>query len=120
MYSLSDMYTYPNSLYFIPIEEVIISAQNDPSIDEIYVDCVNTEEYYYFYFPVSPYEKESGHNEDGGHGRYHLQIDYYTPIESHNAYIVRKENHDFISNLSLSGYDFDMIEYQNYYMFHVL
>lgn len=120
MYSLSDMYTYPNSLYFIPIEEAIISAQNDPSIDEIYVDCVNTEEYYYFYFPVSPYEKESWHNEDGGHGRYHLQIDYYTPIESHNAYIVRKENHDFISNLSLSGHDFDMIEYPDYYVFHVL
>lgn len=119
MYSIANTYTYPNSLYFIPIEDVIDSVQNAPTINDIYIDGQGMEEFYYFFFPVSPYEKDKEHNEDGGHGRYHLTVNYYTPLEVQNAYIICKGNQEFMSKLSLSGYPYSMTEYPKYYLIYL-
>lgn len=119
IYSIADMYTYPHSLYFIPATEAVSFAREELEAENIYIDCVSMDTFHYFFFPVSPYEKiAQEHSEGSGHGRYYCEINYYTPIASDNAYIVRKENREFLNNLVASGLNWLTIEYPHYYLIY--
>ena len=68
--------------------------------------------------PVNPSAAASEeHYQNGSHG-YEFGIDYATPVESSNAYIVRKENLEFINKLNASGLSFQTVEYPHYYLFY--
>ena len=118
VYSVPDLYTYPNSLYFALAEEPISFVENELDADSIYCDCVTLSTCYLFYKPVSPYEF-SGQSFDDVESldHHYFEIDYYTPVASGNAYIVRKENNEFITKIHLSDIEFDTWEYGHYYVF---
>ena len=83
------------------------------------MDCTGMSEFYFFYYPVDPSTITSEeHYQNGSHG-YEFGVDYYaTPVESSNAYIVRKENWEFINKLNASGLSFQTVEYPHYYLFY--
>lgn len=115
IYTAADI--YPNSLYFVPATDAISYAQERLDADNIYIDYLTAKEYYYFYFPFSPYEKVAQEHENG-FGRYYFVIDSDTPIDTRNAYIVRQENQEFLSKLTLSGLSYTAIEYPYYYLIY--
>lgn len=118
VYSVLELYTYPHSLYFAPAGEPVSFVENELNADSIYCDCVTMSVFYFFYKPVSPYEF-SGQNFDEmeSFDHHYFEINYYTPVAPGNAYIVRKENSEFITQLYLSDTEFDTWEYDRYYVF---
>lgn len=117
VFSMADTYIYPNSLYFTSAEEPFSYAQNQLNVEDIYIDAIGMEEYHCFFNPISPYKKKELQHEDG-YGHYHFEINYDTPIEPSNAYIVHKQNNKFIAQLNNSGISFATVEYPYYYLFY--
>ena len=110
--------TVVRALYVAPFSDAIENIKHLPNVNDIYIDCSNTEEYLHFFSPVSPYQIESKRHEEG-YGPYHLNINYDTPLETHNVYIVRKENVEFISKIVLSEIPHQRTEYPHYYLYYI-
>ncbi len=117
IYTITDH--YPSSLYNIPIKDAVDYAESHANFLTLYMDCTGMSEFYFFYYPVDPSTITSEeHYQNGSHG-YEFWVDYYaTPVESSNAYIVRKENWEFINKLNDSGLSFQTVEYPHYYLFY--
>lgn len=117
IYAITDH--YPSSLYNIPIKDAVDYAESHANFLTLYMDCTGMSEFYFFYYPVdSSTITSEEHYQNGSHG-YEFWVDYYaTPVESSNAYIVRKENWEFINKLNASGLSFQTVEYPHYYLFY--
>ena len=116
IYTLADQ--YPNSLYNVPINEAVDYVETHAKFTTLYLDCTGMSEFYFFYYPVNPSAAASEeHYQNDSHG-YEFWVDYATPVESSNAYIVRKENLEFINKLNASGLSFQTVEYPHYYLFY--
>ena len=117
MYSVADMYPYPNSMYFAREEDALDRLIKAEDVKTVYIDCF-IEEYLYFYYPVSPYEKDKA-DPTGGMRQFFTNVNYYTPIERASIYMVRKENRDFIMQLQNSGLPYESEEFSYYYVFQI-
>ena len=115
MYSVADTYTYPNSLYFCPEREALVRTVENSEEQNVYIDCF-FEEYYHFYYPVSPREKEQAQSAGGGR-RLYANVDYNTPVEADSIYMVRRENREFIGKLQSAGLPYVQEEFVYYYVF---
>lgn len=117
IYTIADI--YPSSLYNVPIKGAVDYAESHANFSTLYMDCTGMSEFYFFYYPVDPFKITSEeHYQNGSHG-YEFGVDYYaTPVESSSAYIVRKENWEFINKLNSSGLSFQTVEYPHYYLFY--
>lgn len=116
-YSVAAINTYPNSLYFIPIDNAIEYAQNGLNAEQLYIDYVDMDVYHSFYFPNSPYEVKSTRHKDG-YGKYHFIINYYTPLQPGNAYIVRTDNQEFFMALNNTSLAWEAVDYPYYKLFY--
>lgn len=120
MYSVADTYTYPNSLYFCPEREALVRVAETSEERNVYIDSF-FEEYYYFYYPVSPWEKEErdGVDKPGREREFCMNVDYNTPVETDSVYMVRKENREFIGKLQSAGLPYETEEFVYYYVFTI-
>lgn len=119
VYSIPSLTRYTDFLYFALAEEPVTFVETELQPREIYCDCAGIGTYYYFYVPVSPYRlSETGYPDNNDWENYHFQVTYETPISSGNAYIVRKENSEFINRLYQSNIKYDSWEYEYYYVFY--
>ena len=102
-----DLHTYANSFYFADISDIVTYIDENLGDKEIYADCVDVEEFLYFYYPISPYERVplSAREEDDEIPKHYI-LNASTPLSPSAAYIVRKENQEFI--IALSG-SFDVL-----------
>lgn len=118
VYSVPDLYQYPNSVYFAFAEEPISFVENELDADAIYCDYITGSIFYVFRNPVSPYEfSAKSIDETESINQHYFAVNYNTPIVSGNAYIVRKENGEFITKLYSSNVEFDRWDYDRYYVF---
>lgn len=115
MYSVADTYTYPNSLYFIPEKEALERVIVAQDVNAVYIDSF-FEEYMLFYYPCSPYEKET-FDPSGEGRRFCMNVDYNTPLEGAAIYMVRKENQEFIVKLQNAAIPWETEEFTHYYVF---
>ena len=115
IYTLADQ--YPNSLYNVPINEAVDYVETHAKFTTLYLDCTGMSEFYYFYYPADPATRDDDHYIKGSHS-YEFWIYYKTPVDSSNAYLVRKENREFLEKLSFSGISFQTVEYPHYYLFY--
>lgn len=119
MYSMLDLYTYANSFYFADISDIVTYIDENLEETELYADCVNTEEFLYFYYPISPYERVPRSDlEEEGELPKHYVVDGSTPLLPSTAYIVRRENQEFITHLNDSGFTYHTVEFSPYYLFY--
>lgn len=95
IYTLADQ--YPNSLYNVPINEAVDYVETHAKFTTLYLDCTGMSEFYYFYYPADPATRDDDHYIKGSHS-YEFWIYYKTPVDSSNAYLVRKENREFLEN----------------------
>lgn len=119
IYSVLDLHTYANSFYFADISDIVTYIDENLGDKEIYADCVDVEEFLYFYYPISPYERVplSAREEDGEIPKHYI-LNASTPLSPSAAYIVRKENQEFISYLNDSGLSCHTVEFSPYYLFY--
>ena len=119
IYSVLDLHTYANSFYFADISDIVTYIDENLGDEEIYADCVDVEEFLYFYYPISPYERVplSAQEEDGEIPKHYI-LNASTPLSPSAAYIVRKENQEFISYLNDSGLSCHTVEFSPYYLFY--
>ncbi len=115
-YSVADTYTYPNSLYFVPEQAALSRIAQMPEADHIYIDCF-FDEYFYFYYPVSPYERGTHLSPSGKKQCLSAVVNGQTPLESSSAYLVRKENQEFIDELLSSGLPYQTETFAYYELF---
>lgn len=115
IYTLADQ--YPNSLYNVPINEAVDYVETHAKFTTLYLDCTGMSEFYYFYYPADPATRDDDHYIKDSHS-YEFWIYYKTPVDSSNAYLVRKENREFLEKLSFSGISFQTVEYPHYYLFY--
>ena len=115
IYTLADQ--YPNSLYNVPINEAVDYVETHAKFTTLYLDCTGMSEFYYFYYPADPATRDHDHYIKDSHS-YEFWIYYKTPVDSSNAYLVRKENREFLEKLSFSGISFQTVEYPHYYLFY--
>ncbi len=120
IYSVADTYTYPNSLYFCPEQEALAETVTFSEEQNVYIDSF-FDEYYYFYYPVSPWYKEEVQNagKPEGERKFCMNVDYNTPVEADSVYMVRKENREFIGKLQSTGLPYETEEFVYYYVFTV-
>lgn len=119
VYSVAYAHPYPyfQFLYFIPDREALAYVIERQDVDRMYIDGLN-EEYLYFYYPCSPYEKENA-DPTGAERELCMEVDYYTPLESATIYMVRKENREFITKIQNAGMPYETREYTYYYVFMI-
>ena len=99
LYRANSIYIcYANSFYFADISDIVTYIDENLGDKEIYADCVDVEEFLYFYYPISPYERVplSAREEDDEIPKHYI-LNTSTPLSPSAAYIVRKENQEFIS-----------------------
>ena len=119
MYSMLDLYSYANSFYFAGIPNIVTYLDEYLPDAELYADCVNVEEFLYFYYPISPYERVPlSASEEAGEATPHYIVDGATPLTPHTAYIVRRENQEFIDHINDSGFTYHTVEFAPYYLFY--
>lgn len=119
MYSMLDLYSYANSFYFAVIPDIVTYIDENLPDSELYADCVNVEEFLYFYYPISPYERVPlSASEEAGESTPHYIVDGSTPLTPKSAYIVRKENQEFIDHITDSGFTYHAVEFAPYYLFY--
>ena len=119
MYSMLDLYSYANSFYFAGIPNIVTYLDEYLPDAELYADCVNVEEFLYFYYPISPYERVPlSASEEAGESTPHYIVDGATPLTPHTAYIVRRENQEFIDHINDSGFTYHTVEFAPYYLFY--
>ena len=112
--------TFPSYLYFELAEEPITFVETELQPQEIYCDCVGYGVYYYFYVPISPYEiSETGSPDDSDRKNYHYNVEYGTRLSSGNAYIVRKENTEFLDQLQQFDLEYDTWEFKYFYVIYL-
>ncbi len=116
-FTIYEITIWPNSLYFIPAVEAVEFAESELSVETIYIDSMGFQEVQLFFSPISPYEWTELYREDG-YGRYNFELTYLTPISTENAYLVRKENAEFIKTINNFEIPHETIEYENYYLFY--
>lgn len=106
-------------LLFADISDIVTYIDENLGDKEIYADCVDVEEFLYFYYPISPYERVplSAREEDGEIPKHYI-LNASTPLSPSAAYIVRKENQEFISYLNDSGLSCHTVEFSPYYLFY--
>ena len=120
MYSVTEIYSYPNSLFCVLASDIVDYVEDNLDVNDIYLDYVTVSDYFCIEYPISPYEKKALEHDDG-FGNYYFNINYYTPIDEDNAYIVRKENQEFnaaIQNYGNQGNPYNVIEYPYYYLYY--
>ena len=105
--------------YFADISDIVTYIDENLGDKEIYADCVDVEEFLYFYYPISPYERVplSAREEDDEIPKHYI-LNASTPLSPSAAYIVRKENQEFISYLNDSGLSCHTVEFSPYYLFY--
>lgn len=113
LYSIADTYQYPFALYAVPEKEAFSYVMNEEEIKNIYFDVLQ-EEFYYFYYPISPYERKDGITFPGGKKNLFDTVNYNTPLEGGSAYLVRKENREFNTKIQLSDIPYRMEEFEYY------
>ncbi len=119
MYSMLDLYSYANSFYFAGIPNIVTYLDEYLPDAELYADCVNVEEFLYFYYPISPYERVPlSASEEAGESTPHYIVDGATPLTPNTAYIVRRENQEFIDHINDSGFTYHTVEFAPYYLFY--
>jgi len=120
IYSIPDIMHIAESLYFEFAGEPVSFVETELQPSEIYCDCKGESVYYFFYKPVSPYRlSETGNPDDSSWENYHFTIDGNTPPHSSGAaYIVRKENQEFLDQLYQSGLEYDTWDYDSYYVIY--
>lgn len=116
-FAIYEIVLYPQSLYFIPAAEAISFAESELPAETIYIDSMGFQEVQLFFSPISPYEWTKLRQEDG-YGRYNFAVDYETPVSTSGAYLVRKENAEFIKTIDNFEIPHETIEYENYYLFY--
>lgn len=106
-------------LLFADISDIVTYIDENLGDKEIYADCVDVEEFLYFYYPISPYERVplSAREEDDEIPKHYI-LNTSTPLSPSAAYIVRKENQEFISYLNGSGFSCHTVEFSPYYLFY--
>lgn len=85
---------------------------------DLYVDLVNMKEFFFFYYPASPYDTQDEETFTDGIHTYHFLTDYSTEISPSSVYVVYKKNNEFLQNLSESGLDYQTWEYPYYYVIY--
>ncbi|MDE6701297.1 MAG: hypothetical protein K2K10_09865, partial [Acetatifactor sp.] len=120
MYSVADTYTYPNSLYFCPEREALVRVAESSEERNVYIDSF-FEEYYDFYYPASPWEREKTGDVTWSDGErtFCMNVDYNTSVETDSIYMVRKENREFIGKLQNAGLPYETEEFVYYYVFTI-
>lgn len=114
-YSVVQLYMYPNSLYFVPEEEALTRVVEEQNVDAVYIDSI-VEEFCFFLYPCSPYEKENI-DPTGKMRKFYSNVNCNTPIEESAIYMVRKENQEFIMKLQDAGVAYQTEEFTYYYVF---
>lgn len=114
LYSPADVIKYPTEYYFVPEMQAFNYVAENAEIGNVYIDSLK-DEYVTFFYPVSPYEwgNKSPFNANGKFG---YVINGDTAIERNSIYMVRKENLEFMERLHNSGEQFDLKEFEYYYV----
>ncbi len=119
MYSVPAMTHHTEFLSCALAEEPIAFVEKELQPRDIYFQCAGTAVYYFFYAPVSPFQlQETGAPDNDTWGNHHFTVDGDTPVSSGNAYIVRKENYEFLDRLYQCGLQYDLWEYGYYYVIY--
>lgn len=116
-YSVAASYPYPNSFYFIPEQPALTCVMEAQDAENIYVDSFFTE-FFYFFYPCSPYGRAEG-NPFGDARKVYATVNDNTPIEAGSVYMVRKGNGDFLRKLQESGVPYETEEFTWYYVFMI-
>lgn len=115
IYTLADH--YPTSLYNVPIKDAVDYAESHLDCTTLHLDCIGISEFYYFFYPADPSVIDTEHYQNGSHS-YEFWVNYNTPLNPTDVYVVRKENYEFINKLNAAGLPFQTIEYPHYYLFY--
>lgn len=115
-YTMTDV--CPNYLYSIPFQECIDEAEATLDYSDLYVDLINMKDFFYFYYPASPYDTQEEDSFTDGIHTYHFLTDYSTEISPSSVYVVYKSNNDFLLKLTESGLPYQTREYPYYYVIY--
>lgn len=116
VYTMTDV--CPNYLYSISFKECIDDANAVLDYSDLYVDLVGMKDFFYFYYPASPYDTQDGETFTDGIHTYHFLTDYSTEIAPSSVYVVYKQNNDFMLKLRESGLSWQVMEYPYYYVIY--
>lgn len=108
----------PNYLYSISFRECVDDVNLNLDYADLYVDLVNMKEFFFFYYPTSPYDTQDEETFTDGIHTYHFLTDYSTKISPSSVYVVYKKNNEFLQNLSESGLAYQTWEYPYYYVIY--
>ena len=119
MYTVLDFTPHTDTLYYTSAEDAVSFAESELQAQEIYCDFGGRGVLHHFSSPVSPYQwAEIGSPDDESWQNQYYTVDSSTPVSPGNAYIIRKENSDFLNRLYQSGLTYDIREYENYCVFY--
>ena len=116
VYTMTDV--CPNYLYSISFRECVDDVNLNLDYADLYVDLVNMKEFFFFYYPASPYDTQDEETFTDGIHTYHFLTDYSTKISPSSVYVVYKKNNEFLQNLSESGLAYQTWEYPYYYVIY--
>ena len=116
VYTMTDV--CPNYLYSISFRECVDDVNLNLDYADLYVDLVNMKEFFFFYYPASPYDTQDEETFTDGIHTYHFLTDYSTEISPSSVYVVYKKNNEFLQNLSESGLAYQTWEYPYYYVIY--
>ena len=80
----------PNYLYSISFRECVDDVNLNLDYADLYVDLVNMKEFFFFYYPASPYDTQDEETFTDGIHTYHFLTDYSTEISPSSVYVVYK------------------------------
>lgn len=116
VYTMTDV--CPNYLYSISFKECVDDANAVLDYSDLYVDLVGMKDFFYFYYPASPYDTQDDETFTDGMHTYHFLTDYSTEITPSSVYVVYKQNNDFLLKLQESGLSWEVMEYPYYYVIY--
>lgn len=115
VFSLSNV--YPNSLTFAYEPVAVEYVESHWTPEQLYLDYFGDSLFYTFSFPVSPYELDR--RENPAHwNNYYFKIDDSTPILPGAAYVVHKQNLNFINKVNTLHCDYDFVEFKYYNVYY--
>lgn len=109
---------YFRPYFYTPPDGAVLFVNDELYPETFYIDSEH-DEILLFFYPISPYEwGDLRHDDEDGFGHYKFKIDSLTPISADNAYLVSKENVDFISLIDNYYIPHETLEYEYYYLFY--
>ena len=103
---------------FAPPAEAVDFVENELNPDIFYIDA-DADEVFLFSYPISPYEWTDMQHEDGsGFDHYKFKVDLLTSISTESAYLILKENSEFIRLINNFEIPHETLEYEYFYLFY--